>query len=117
GLRLAEALRPDLARGHDPGEPPVLLLVGAVDHEGRSHQVLPEDADPLRRAGQQVLLLEDGLLHDARAASPVLDRPPHRAVSRATELALPLAMRLEPLSRARRRERLRRVRREPRPNL
>src|SRR5207244_12819264 len=65
----------------------------------------------------QLPLLQGALLHDARAAAPELGRPPHRAVPGPTELALPLAMRLEPFACAGRRQRLRRVLREPRPDL
>src|SRR5947207_5592208 len=117
GLRFAEALRPDDVRGQDPRQPLPFLLLAAVDHERRPHEVLAENADALGPAGQEVLLLEDGLLDGIGAAAAVLDRPPDRAVARAEQLLLPRPVRLEPLARPGRWQVLRYVRREPRPDL
>src|SRR5439155_19523061 len=55
-------------------------------------------ADAFGSAGQEVLLLEDGLLHDVGAAPSVLDGPPDRPVPGAGELLLPRLVRLEPLA-------------------
>src|SRR5262249_7576602 len=75
------------------------------------------DGHTLRAAGQEVLLLEDGLLQGIRAPSSVLDRPPDRPVAGAVQLLLPCAVRLESLPCSGRRQARWHVRREPRPDL
>ncbi len=68
----------------------MLLLLGPVRDQRRCEQALSEEADPSRRAGEGVLLVEDDLLDDPRPAPAVLLRPGHPDPLVAAEDALPL---------------------------
>src|SRR5690606_34924873 len=87
-------------------------------HQRRREEVDAVLADPSRRAGRVVLLLEDQPLQDGAAAPAVLLRPRHDPEARLAERPLPLPVRREALLGLQRRQRLRRdVRAQPRPHL
>jgi hypothetical protein len=98
GVGLAVALAPDLVAGEDAGEVSALLLRGAVDHQGGAEQAHPQSVDPVGRAGEDVLLVEDRLLHHRGAAAAVLPRPGDGAQAGVEEGALPAAVALEGLA-------------------
>ena len=77
GARLAVALRPGDFTVEDRRQVLFLLLVRAVDDQGRSEHVNAGAADR-RRAGLGELLIEDELLHRREAAAAVLGRPVRR---------------------------------------
>ena len=66
GVRLGEALAPQLLDRLDLREEPALLLVGAELDERRREQALAEERDPRRRVRLGVLLVEDDLLRERR---------------------------------------------------
>ncbi len=72
-----------------PGRNAPLLVVAAEVHDRRSEQALADDADPARSAGACVLLEEDDLLEEGRAAPAVLGRPAEPDPVVAAELLLP----------------------------
>ena len=80
-----------------PGRNRALLLVGAEVHDRRAEQALADDADAARPAGARVLLVEDHLLDERRAAAAVLGRPAEADPAVAAELLLPLPPLVEQL--------------------
>src|SRR5690606_33730653 len=90
GARLAEQLAPDLASREDRGEPPLLLLGGAVGEQGGADEVDPDPSDQLRRAGPGELLDDDEVLDRPRATAAVLLGPRHADPPALGELRLPL---------------------------
>ena len=78
GLRLREALTPDLIAGDDRREVAVLLLLGAPGHDRRTREQQSEHVRRQRRTGASELLEEDRRLRQRRAATAVLTRPVHR---------------------------------------
>ncbi len=71
GARLAEQLAPDVLGVEDPREPTGLLLLGAVDQQGRSHVVDAVAVDRLGSLGARVLHVEDRELQGGGTAPPV----------------------------------------------
>ena len=67
GVRLGEALAPQLLDRLDLREEPPLLLVGAELDQRGGEQPLTEERDPRRRVRARVLLVEDHLLRERRA--------------------------------------------------
>ncbi len=75
----------------------MLLRVVAEVHDRRPEQAFADDADPPGSAGARVLLVEDDLLDERRAATAVLGRPPETDPVVAAELLLPLPALVEQL--------------------
>ena len=80
-----------------PGQHRAPLLVGAEVHDRRAEQALADDADPARPARARVLLVEDHLLDERRAAAAVLGGPAEADPAVAAELLLPLPALVEAL--------------------
>jgi hypothetical protein len=98
GVRLREALAPDLLHRKDRRQVPLLLLLGTVGHDRRPGEVHPYEIDEqLRRAGPGHLLVEDDLLHVRCAAAAVLLRPVKPRVSGFRKLLLPRLGKLDAL--------------------
>src|SRR5690606_37203559 len=95
GVRLGEALAPDLFAAQDRREVALLLLLGAVRHQRRAGVVEPaEQGAGFRRTGANRFLDPDRLHRRRQAAAPVLDRPTE-AGEAAVELgALPFEVEL-----------------------
>src|SRR5206468_5983920 len=92
GVRLGEALAPDLLAGQDPRQEAALLRLRAVMDERRPDQRRPDtDVDHRRRADAGVLLGEEELLDRRRAAPAVLARPVEPRPAALEEAALPPA--------------------------
>jgi hypothetical protein len=91
GLRLGEALAPDLFRGENVREAALLLGVGAMGDDRRSGHPDPDHTEMLRRFGPRELLVEDRLIAVRFAATAVLDGPGQPAVARGVETATPVA--------------------------
>src|SRR5581483_3357039 len=96
GAGFGEALAPDVVALDDAREVLLLLLLGAVEDDGRAG---PAGADaevaPAWRAGERHLLREDELLHDGHAGAAVLLRPGRGDPAAVGELLHPLAVALE----------------------
>ena len=99
GIRLGEALAPDLLGGQDLRQVRLLLLLGAVRHDRRPGHAESDHADVRRRARQRRLLEVDRLEAVRRAGAAVLLRPRQAGVARVVERAAPVAVErvVEPL--------------------
>ena len=91
GIRLGEALAPDVVAAEDPLEVRGLLLGRSLGHDRRADDLEPDLADQRRRARPRELLVGDDLLHQRRAAAAVLGRPGEIDEPRLVQLALPAA--------------------------
>jgi hypothetical protein len=91
GVRLGEALAPDLVGGEDRREVALLLLIVAVGDNGRPAHGQAEDVGHLRRTGTSDLLIEDRLLDEARPRPTVRLGPGEAGPAAVVELALPVA--------------------------
>ncbi len=89
GVRLRVALAPDLLARDDRRQEAPLLLVGAEGDDGRAEQSLADVTEAAGSAGARVLLVEDHLLHQRRAAAAVLARPADAGPAARRELLLP----------------------------
>ena len=89
GVGLGVSLAPDLGAAEDAGEERPFLGVGAEVDDGRPEQPLADDPDPSRTARARVLLVEDHLLEQRRAAAAVLRGPAEADPTVAAELLLP----------------------------
>ncbi len=90
GVRLGEALTPDLFRAQDFGKEALLLCFGAEGNDGRTDQPQPQHVGHGRRVGQSHLLPENHLLHQAGPASAIGFGPGNSCPAAFIELALPL---------------------------
>ena len=97
GVGLGVSLAPDLRPVEDAGQHRELLGVGAEMDDGRAEQALADDADASGAAGARVLLVEDHLLDERRAAAAVLGGPPEPDPTVAAEFLLPLPALVEAL--------------------
>ncbi len=113
-VRLGVALGPDHLGGQDARQPPGLLHLGAVGHQGGAEQVVADHGDALGAASAQVLVLEDRLLDGPGAASAVLLGPVDRRVPGRDQLLFPRDVLGEPLVRPGGREADGHVRGKPR---
>ncbi len=75
GARLGIALAPDLVAGQDFRQIALLLFLGAPMDQRRAQQAHADRAGQDRRAGAEILLVEDDLLHEAGAAPAIFLRP------------------------------------------
>src|SRR5581483_603780 len=91
GVRLGEALAPDLLGAQDLLEVRLLLLLGAVRDDRRPGHAEPDHADVRRRMGARHLLVEDRLEAVRRARAAVFLRPGQPGVASLVEHAAPLA--------------------------
>src|SRR5262249_31848522 len=92
GVRLREALAPDLVAGEDAAQKALLLRFGAVVDERRSDQPRADaDVDHVRRPQRGVLLGEDELLDRRRAAPAVFPGPVEPGPPALEQAPLPLA--------------------------
>src|SRR5207302_8531740 len=88
-VRVAESLAPDLFGGEQWRQVSLLLLFGAMrDDDGAAH-AQADDVDRIRRLGENHLVVEDELLHEAGAAAAVLLRPRDAYVAGLEQLLLP----------------------------
>ena len=117
GVGLAEQLAPDVVAGEDPRHPPQPLLLGAVNHEGRTDEADRGPSEEGRCAGPGQLLVVDRELRERRPAPAVLDGPVDADPPTGVERPLPLAQDLGLLGGRRDLGRRRRVLVEPRPQL
>ena len=90
GVRLGEALAPQLVDRLDLREEAPLLLVGAELDQRRGEEALAEERDPRRRVRARVLLVEDDLLGERRRPAAVLLRPRQPDPAVGAEQLLPL---------------------------
>src|SRR3954453_2659206 len=97
GTRLGVALAPQLLAREDARKEAPSLLVTAARKERRREQLLADVVDPVRGTRLGVLLAENDLLHQRRAATTVLARPAETDPAVGAEEALPIAPRLEAL--------------------
>ena len=103
GAGFGVALAPQLGDVLICGRKRRLLLRRAERDQRRAEQLLADVVDPGRRVGAGVLLVEDHLLLDRRAAAAVLDRPAEQvqpAAARCRSHAQPLLERLVLAARA-----------------
>jgi hypothetical protein len=96
-VRLGVALAPDLGAPEDPRKERPLLVVAAEVDDRRSEESLADDADTPRSTRARVLLEEDHLLEQGRAATAVLGRPAEPDPAVAAELLLPCPALVEEL--------------------
>ena len=89
GVGLGIALAPDLGPAQDARQHGSALVVGAEVHDRGPEEPFADDPDPARPAGARVLLEEDHLLHERRAAAAVLGGPTEPDPSVTTQLLLP----------------------------
>ena len=98
GVGLGVALAPQLLDRADPRQEALLLLVGAERDQRRAEQLLADVADPGRRVGAGVLLVEDHLLAQRRRRGRRARRASRgrssRAAARCRSQAQPLVERL-----------------------
>ena len=78
GAGLGESLAPQLGHRRDGGQETAPLLRRAEGDQRRAEQLLAHVTDPGRRVSPGVLLVEDHLLADRRAAPAVLGWPAQR---------------------------------------
>ena len=83
------ALAPQLADGPDRRQEPLLLVRGAEREQGRAEQFLAHDRDPGGRVGLRVLLVEDDLPGQGRAAAAVFGGPAQAGPSRGGQVPVP----------------------------
>ena len=83
------ALAPQLADLPDRRQEALLLVRRAERDQGRAEQFLAHDRDPGGRVGPRVLLVEDDLLDQARAAAAVLGGPAEAGPARGGQVLVP----------------------------
>src|SRR5947207_4405628 len=71
GARLGITLTPDLVAAEDRWQIPFFLRLGAPMNEGGAEKAHADRARQDRRAGAEILLVEDYLLHKAGAAAAI----------------------------------------------
>src|SRR5207248_1922794 len=86
---LAESLAPDLVGREQRLQIALLLRFGPVRDHDRAAHAEPDDVDGLGSVGLDHLVVEDQLLHEARAASAVLLGPGDANVAGLMKLSLP----------------------------
>src|SRR5947199_11002 len=91
GARLGMARAPDLVEAEDPWQIPFFLLFGARMNEGWAQQAHADRAGQDRRAGAEILFVEDHLLHKAGAAPAIFLWPGQADPAGRVHLLLPRA--------------------------
>src|SRR5712691_7710140 len=87
--RLGIALAPDFVGAEDPRQVAFFLFLVAPMNEGRAQQVEPALARQDRRAGAEIFLVPDHLLHEIGAASAVFLGPGNPDPAGCVHLLLP----------------------------
>src|SRR5580704_13753586 len=72
GIRLRIALAPQLVGAEDARQVPLFLLLRSPMNERRAQQVQRARRRQNRRTGAEIFLVEDHLLHKARAAAAIV---------------------------------------------
>ena len=98
GARLGIALAPDLVAGQDFRQIALFLFLAAPVDQRRAEQVHADRAGQDRRAGAEILLVEDNLLHEAGAAPAIVLRPGDADPAGRMHLLLPGAAALQRLA-------------------
>src|SRR4051812_47710005 len=91
GVRLGEALAPDLLAGEDRPQVTLLLVPRSPDHQGRTTEEQAEDVGRERHASAAELLEVDRRLRQRGAPAAVLGGPVRRGPAAVVEAALPVA--------------------------
>src|SRR5260370_10062274 len=95
GVRFAEALAPDLLCGEQGRQAALLLVFGPVGDNERPAHAQPDHVDGFGRLGDDHLVVEDELLHEALAAAAELLGPGDADIARVVQLLLPPAPALD----------------------
>ena len=98
GARLGITLTPDLVAAEDLWQIPLLLRLGAPMNEGGAEKAHADRAGQDRRAGAEILFVEDHLLHKAGAAPAIFLWPGQADPAGRVHLLLPGAALFERLA-------------------
>ena len=90
GIGLGKTLAPQFVGVQDPRQVALLLLLGAPMNEARAQQVQAARARQDRRAGADIFLVEDDLLHEIGAAPAIFLGPGDPDPTRGVHRLLPL---------------------------